>query len=88
MTSLLFISYFAQSGLNLGGAPSSVASTKDHLAFLQICESKIREQEEGAEEDDEVRRRRMIERKVQRCPHAQYQHFDAQQYVDNGIFDL
>lgn len=54
MTSLSLILRFVQSGLILGGAPSSVASAKDHLDFLQLCERQIRQQEEEAENDDEV----------------------------------
>lgn len=56
MTPLSRISRFAQNGRKLGGAPSSAASAKDHLEFLQVYERQIRHQQEGAEENDEVRR--------------------------------
>ena len=56
LASLSLILLFAQSGLKLGGAPSSVAPARDHLEFLQACRRQIRQQEEDAEEDDEVSR--------------------------------
>lgn len=44
----------SKGGLDLGGAPSSMASAREHLEFLQAFGKQLRQQKEDAEGDEEV----------------------------------
>lgn len=49
------IETFSQGGLDLGGAPSSVASSREHLDFLQLFCRQLRDQLQEQEQKQELK---------------------------------